>query len=185
VATELEAHKAHYVEVPSESRPGRVHRVWTGDRFSPPHCTCEHFRFGERRPGEAFRCKHLVKVVLAKQEGGVVVREAGPQLADMQICEVHCGSVTLTAIVVGPIAGEVWAQRLGTVTDGFLAVLGSNEAYLFQDWPEVSLEARYVAEKFPRAMDAAGDHPSRAQLANALTVALADAMGRPTVLMEE
>ena len=124
--------------------------------------------------------------VLVKQEGGVVVREAGSQIADMQICEVHCGSVTLTAIIVGPIAGEVWAQRLGTVTDGFLAVLGSNEAYLFQDLPEVALEARYVAEKFPRAIgDGDVCSPSRAQLANALTVALADAMGRPTVLIEE
>ena len=171
------AQPAHYVEVPSESRPGIVHRVWKGDRFSPPHCTCEHFRFGERRPGEPFRCKHLVEVLGEREIA-----------SGLGLCfrVVHCGSVTLTAIVVGPIAGEVWAQRLGTVTDGFLAVLGSNEAYLFQDWPEVPLEACYVAEKFPRAIgDGDVCSPSRAQLANALTVALADAMGRPTVLMEE
>ena len=50
---------AHYVEVPSSSRPDLIHKVWTGDTFSPAHCPCENFRWAERTPGEVYLCRHL------------------------------------------------------------------------------------------------------------------------------
>src|SRR3990167_3844700 len=54
---------ARYIDVPSESEPGKVYHVWTGDVFSPAHCTCENFRWATREPGKAYRCKHLRKVL--------------------------------------------------------------------------------------------------------------------------
>lgn len=58
---------ARYVDVPSKSHPKEIHHVWTGDKFSPAHCTCENFRWATRQAGEPYHCKHL-KFVLFDEE---------------------------------------------------------------------------------------------------------------------
>ena len=57
---------ARYVDVPSESDPKVTYHVWTGDEFSPAHCTCQNFRWATRIHGEAYHCKHLRLVLFKK-----------------------------------------------------------------------------------------------------------------------
>lgn len=57
---------AKYVDVPSETQPKKVHHVWTGDEYSPAHCTCENFRWATRQAGEPYHCKHLRLVLFSE-----------------------------------------------------------------------------------------------------------------------
>lgn len=50
-------------------------------------------------------------------------------------------------VIVGPILGETTCGVLGSVTNGFLVVLGNGSSYLFQDNHQ-PLGWAYVAEKF-------------------------------------
>jgi hypothetical protein len=66
---------AQWVNVRSETRPEIVHHVWTGEPveklgfwLTPPHCTCENFRWGDRHPGMLFMCKHIDAVIFGNPE---------------------------------------------------------------------------------------------------------------------
>lgn len=75
---------AQWVDVRSETRPEVTHHVWTGEPviaiepasfldqvafwLTPPHCTCENFRWEDRHPGVLLTCKHIRMVIY--EEGG-------------------------------------------------------------------------------------------------------------------
>ena len=72
--------------------------------------------------------------------------------------------------VFGPLAGTCFGTAWGTVTDGYLAILGSGRGYLFQaDGP---LHIDYVAEKLGLPTES---------LARQTAVIIAEATGREVI----
>ena len=55
-----------WVDVRSESRPDVIHHVYTGDEINGFHCTCEAFRWENRKESELTTCKHINLVVFGK-----------------------------------------------------------------------------------------------------------------------